>query len=165
MFNARPKGDIMKTWIKRSLAGLFGAAIVVGSLGACSHRSEGARWNASPEESAAMRSKMIERVSGKLDLDAAQKAKLEVLAAKLHEQRSALVGSTQNPRAEMQALVAGDKFDRTRAQTLVAEKTAALNSKSPEVVAALGDFYDSLNAAQQQKVRDFMQRRGGWRRG
>ena len=34
-----------------------------------------------------------------------------------------------------------------------------------KVVAALGDFYDSLNPAQQQKVREFMQHRGGWRRG
>ena len=165
MFNARPKGDIMKTWIKRSLAGLFGAAIVVGSLGACSHRSEGMRWNASAEESAAMRAKMVDRVSGKLDLDAAQKAKLEILAGKLHEQRSALAGAGQNPRAEIQALVAGDKFDRARAQSLVTEKTAALNARSPEVVAALGDFYDSLNPTQQQKVRAFMQHRGGWRRG
>jgi protein CpxP len=157
--------DIMKNWIKRTLVGVFGAAIVVGTLGACGHRPEGGRWNASPEQSAAMRTKMVERVSSKLDLDAAQKAKLEVLAGKLQEQRSALVGSTQNPRADMQALVAGDKFDRRRAQSLVAEKTAALNAKSPEVVAALGDFYDSLNPVQQQKVREFMQRRGGWRRG
>ena len=45
------------------------------------------------------------------------------------------------------------------------QKTDALRSGSPEVIAALGDFYDSLNPAQQQKVRDFMSRRGGWRRG
>jgi hypothetical protein len=30
------------------------------------------------------------------------------------------------------------------------------------VIAALGDFYDSLQPAQQQKVRDMMQRRRGW---
>jgi protein CpxP len=155
----------MRSWIKRTLAGVFGAALVVGSLGACSHRPDGARWHASPEQSAAMRAKMIERVSGKLDLDAAQKAKLGILADKLHAQRMALVGAGQSPRGEMLALVAGDKFDRARAQSLVTEKTAALNAKSPEVVAALGDFYDSLNAVQQDKVRAFMQRRGGWHRG
>ena len=33
------------------------------------------------------------------------------------------------------------------------------------VVAALGDFYDSLNPAQQQKVREFLQKRRGWHRG
>jgi hypothetical protein len=50
----------------------------------------------------------------------------------------------------------------------VGEKMAAVNAKSPEVIAALGDFYDSLAPAQQAKVRDFMEHRGGrgwWRRG
>ena len=65
----------------------------------------------------------------------------------------------------MQSLVAGAQFDRAKAQALVQQKTDALRSGSPEVIAALGDFYDSLNPAQQQKVRDFMSRRGGWRRG
>jgi PleD family two-component response regulator len=57
----------------------------------------------------------------------------------------------------MKALVAGDKFDKARAQALVTEKTTAVQTKSPEVIAALADFYDSLNPAQQQKVRDFME--------
>ena len=36
----------------------------------------------------------------------------------------------------------------------------------PEVLAAMADFYDSLNPEQQQKVRDFMERRRhGWGRG
>jgi Spy/CpxP family protein refolding chaperone len=67
----------------------------------------------------------------------------------------------------VQALVAGEKFDRARAQALVSEKTAAVNAKSPEVIAALGDFYDSLNPTQQAKVREFMQHRNGrwWHRG
>jgi hypothetical protein len=30
------------------------------------------------------------------------------------------------------------------------------------VVAALADFYDSLNPAQQQKVRDYIEGRGRW---
>jgi hypothetical protein len=80
-----------------------------------------------------------------------------VLADKLQEQRAALKGKTVNPRAEVEALVAGDKFDRARAQALVTEKTAAITGKSPEVIAAAGDFYDSLTPAQQTKVREFMQ--------
>ena len=40
---------------------------------------------------------------------------------------------------------------------------AAVNAKSPEVIAAFGDFYDGLTPAQQAKVRDFLERRGhGW---
>ena len=59
-----------------------------------------------------------------------------------------------------------DKFDRARAQAWVTEKTAALNSKSPEVIVAMADFFDGLNATQQTKVREAMQgRHGWWRRG
>lgn len=156
----------MKPWIKRTLIGLFGASILVGGLTACGHRPHGFGANMSAEESAQHRAKMVERVSGKLDLNADQKQRLGVLGDKLHAQRVALMGQGQDPRAELKALVAGDKFDRARAQTLVAEKTAAVQRQSPEVIAALADFYDSLNPAQQQKVRDFMARRGHWfRRG
>jgi Spy/CpxP family protein refolding chaperone len=94
------------------------------------------------------------------------KKRLATLGDKLYEQRTALIGQTKDPRAEMKALVAGATFDKARAQALVTEKTTALQSKSPEVIAALADFYDSLNAAQQQKVRDYMEGRGHWfRRG
>ena len=62
----------------------------------------------------------------------------------------------------MQAIVAGAKFDRARAQTLLDEKTRAVQANSPEVISALADFYDSLNPDQQQKVREMMQRRKGW---
>ncbi len=50
---------------------------------------------------------MVERVGSRLDLDEAQKAKLGVLADQLRAQRNALVGSTTDPRAELQSLVAG----------------------------------------------------------
>jgi len=85
-----------------------------------------------------------------------------VLGDKLHEQRIAMVGASKDPRADLKALVAGDKFDKARAQALVTEKTGAITSKSPEVIAAMADFYDSLNPAQQQKVREFMDKRGRW---
>lgn len=152
----------MKPWIKRTLIGLFGASIVVGGLTACGHRSHGYNSSMSSEESAEFRGKMVERVASKLDLTAEQKQRLAVLGDKLHEQRIALMGETKDPRAEMKALVAGDKFDKARAQALVTDKTTVLQSKSPEVIAALADFYDSLNVEQQQKVRDFMERRGRW---
>ena len=152
----------MKLWLKRTLIGVFGASILIGGLSACGHRHHGWNANMSAEESAQFRGKMVDRVSGKLELNEDQKKRLTALADKLHEQRAALVGQNKDPRAEVQALVAGDKFDKARAQALVTEKTTAIQGKSPEVIAALADFYDSLNPTQQQKVREFMQRRGRW---
>jgi Spy/CpxP family protein refolding chaperone len=152
----------MKPWIKRTLIGVFGASILLGGLAACSHRHHGWSANMNAEESAQFRGKMVDRVSSKLDLNEDQKKRLTALADKLHEQRAAMMGQSKDPRAELQALVAGDKFDKARAQTLVSEKTAAIQARSPEVIAALADFYDSLTPAQQQKVREFMQQRGRW---
>ena len=153
----------MRPWIKRTLIGVFGASILVGGLSACGHHHHGGGWQMSESDSAKMRERMLERVGSKLDLDAAQKQRLAVLADKLKEQRVALVGNTTDPRAEFQALVTGPKFERERAQSLVAAKTDALRSTSPEVIAAAADFFDSLKPEQQQKVRDFLNKRRGWR--
>jgi Spy/CpxP family protein refolding chaperone len=152
----------MKRWIKRSLFALFGVSVLVAGLTACGHRSHEFGAKLSAEEYAQKRTKIVDRVASKLDLNEDQKKRLATLGDKVYEQRTALIGQTTDPRAEMKALVAADKFDRTRAQTLITEKTTALQSKSPEVIAALADFYDSLNPAQQQKVRDYMDGRGHW---
>ena len=156
----------MKRWIKRTLIGVFGATILVGGLSACGHghHHHGGGWQASDADAAKMRERVLERAGRELKLDDAQKLRLATLADKLKEQRSALMGTGLDPRAEAQALVAGAKFDRERAQAFVESKTTALRGKSPEVIAAAADFYDSLNPTQQQQVRDFMSRGRGWGR-
>jgi protein CpxP len=157
----------MKTWLKRTLIGVFGASVLFGGLAACSHRMHhGYGWHAmSDEDAAKMKARMIDKVSSRLDLDDAQKVKLGVLADKLRAQRNALVGSTTDPRAELQSLVAGANFDRAKAKSLVEAKTAAVATQSPELIAAIADFYDSLRPEQQAKVRELMAKRGhhGWR--
>lgn len=152
----------MKPWIKRTLFGLLGATVLVGGLSACGHHREQWGANMSPEAYAQKRDKMVDRVAGKLDLNDEQKKRLATLGDKVFEQRKALIGQTTDPRAEFKAMLSSDKFDRARAQNLISEKTAALQTKSPEVVAALADFYDSLNTAQQQKVRDYLDGRHRW---
>lgn len=152
----------MKLRIKRTLYGLFGAAILLGGLSACGHHRHDHGMGLSESDRAEFRVKMVDRVASKLELNAEQKQRLGVLADKLQEQRSALVGKTTDPRSEVQALVSGERFDRARAQALVTEKTAALTTKSPEVIAAMADFFDSLTPAQQIKVREALQGRHGW---
>lgn len=127
--------------------------------------------------------KMIERATTELSLDAAQKAKLVTLMDTMHAKRAAMMGGQgaqpgagaasgpqgmkghegrggpgMMPRAEMQALIKGDKFDRAGAQALVDQKAGAMRAAAPEVITAMGDFYDSLKPEQQAKVRAFMER-------
>ena len=151
----------MKTWIKRTLIGLAAASTLFGGLAAWAHNHHGHGWRTMTEEDASkMKERLVDRAGSRLDLDAAQKAKLGVLADTLREQRNALVGSTTNPRAELQALMAGTSFDRSKATALIQDKVGAVNAKSPEVINAMADFYDSLKPEQQAKVRAFMARRG-----
>ena len=153
----------MNRWIKRTLFGAFGATILLGGLAACGHHTHGS-WQMSEADATKMRERVIDRASRELKLDDAQKQRLGVLADKLREQRVALMGAQANPRDEMRSFVAGEKFDRERAQSFIEAKTGAVRSKGPEVIAAAADFFDSLRPDQQQQVRDFMNRRRGWHR-
>ena len=152
----------MKHWIKRSIFAVFGVSVLVAGMTACGHRHHEFGAQLSAEEYSQKRDKIVSKAASKLDLNDDQKKRLASLGDKLYDQRTALIGQTKDPRAEMKALVTGDKFDTARAQSLVTEKTTALQTKSPEVIAALADFYNSLNPAQQQKVRDYMEGRGHW---
>lgn len=150
----------MKSWIKRSLIGIFGAGIVLGGLSACGDRHD--RHGMGGEYEAQIQQKFVDRVSKELALTDAQRQQLVVVGDRIREQRRSLIGSTTDPRAELLALVSGERFDRARALAFVEEKTQAVRGKSPEVIAATADFFDMLNPAQQQKVRERLQKRGRW---
>ena len=158
----------MKLWNKRSFTTLVGVTLMAGLLAACSGGRHYAGFDnqMSDVDLTARQSKMVEMASKKLDLNDAQKQRLNTLADKLREQRAALMGKTDKKidmRADVQSLVAGAAFDRVKAQALIEEKTMAIRGKSPEVIAAAAEFFDSLNPAQQQQVRELMQRRKSWR--
>ena len=154
----------MKTWIQRTLITTLGAVALVAGLAGCARDHHAGGW--SDESVTEMRGKVIEKISDKLTLNDAQKQKLGVLADEVLAQRKALKGDSTDPRAQMQALVKGDKFDRDTALSLLNAKTQAVQGQGPKVIAAMADFYDSLNPEQQQQVRERMaQRKGWWSRG
>lgn len=156
----------MKTWIKRSLIGITAVTIVLTGLTACGSHGDHARgW--SDDRITEMRGKAIEKISEKLVLNTDQKAKLGVLADEMIASRKAFMGNAADYRADMKALVAGEKFDRTKAQALLDQKIEVVQGNGPKMLSAFGDFYDSLTSAQQQQVREKMERRGRswWSRG
>jgi Spy/CpxP family protein refolding chaperone len=129
-------------------------------------RGCGHRGAMTPEQMAERRDRMVERMTNKLLLNAEQIPLAAKLLDQMAAQRQAMVGQTTDMRAELRSWFAGNSFDSSRAQTLINDKASALQSHSPEVVAALAAFFDSLNPAQQQKVRNFMEGPRRWfRRG
>jgi len=151
----------MKPWLKRTLVGLFGATALLGGVTACSHAAHGpGGWHAmSDEDIGKAKTRIVDKLGDKLELNADKKAKLAVLLDRVQEQRAALHRSGQL-HGEIQALVKDNTFDRWHAQDLVNNELNAVREKSPAVIAALGDFYDSLTPAQQQRVREHLQRIG-----
>lgn len=150
----------MKPWIKRSLIGLTSVTVVLGGLTACgTHHARG--W--SDERMAEVRGKVIGKITDKLALTEPQQHKLGVLADEVIASRKAIKSDSSDPRADLQALIAGDTFDRTQAQALLDQKTQAVQASGPKVLAAFGDFYDSLTPEQQKQLRDKLGQRGhGW---
>jgi len=162
MFNkVTERTPVMKTWIKRTLIATLSATLLVGGLTACgSHGRHGGEWSA--ERVTEVRAKVVDKISKKLELDATQKQKLGVLADQIIASRTAFRGKDTDPRAEIQAMVAGAKFDRALAQAMFEQKTQAVQGNGPQMIGAFADFYDSLNPAQQQQVRERLQHRGRW---
>lgn len=154
----------MNPWIKKfARRGAFAMAglAMLGSVAAFAAGREGGfgcRHRPMTEADAAQReARMVERVGQQLDLTAAQKQRLKTLADTLHTQRKALMGE-RPPHEQLQALIAGDHFDRAAAQTQANARAESIRQGSPAVIAAAADFFDSLEPAQQAKVRDFLQR-------
>jgi len=108
-------------------------------------------------------------IAHKLDLDTTQEPALtalkdQVMNAKdtMHEQ----MGTTHD---DVKLLVEADTFDKARALEMVSLKTATIDTVAPELIGALGNFLDSLNAEQKADILDFMEshhgkgKRGHWR--
>lgn len=150
----------MKPWIRRTLIGTLGLATLFGGLAAWAHQRHGGCWS---DNAAERRACMVDFASRKLDLDANQKAKLDALASTVQAKRATLVPDPANPRAELQALIAGPSFDRTQASALLQSKLATVQTQSPEVINAFGDFFDSLRPEQQAQLREALKR--NWRHG
>ena len=98
----------MKLWNKRSFTTLVGVTLMAGLLAACSGGRHYAGFDnqMSDVDLTARQSKMVEMASKKLDLNDAQKQRLNTLADKLREQRAALMGKTDKKidmRADVQS--------------------------------------------------------------
>jgi Spy/CpxP family protein refolding chaperone len=147
----------MNIWLKRTLIGAAATAALAGSIAAWSQAEE--HFHGGPPSAADMathQAAMLAHIGKTLDLDATQQTRLQALASQLHAQHDKLIGSGDSMHDRMKALIAGPTFDRAGAQALIDEKIAAIRANSPALIAATGDFYDSLRPDQQQKVRDLM---------
>ena len=141
----------MKTWLKRTLTGVAVSTALLGTVAAYSQGTGFHHGPPSPEQIAQHEAMMLSHIGKKLNLDANQAAKLKVLGDLLVSQHTPPAAGTPDPHA---ALIAGNTFDRAGATQLMNQHIAKMQANGPALINAFGDFYDSLNAAQQAQVRE-----------
>ena len=151
----------MKTWLKRTLVGAAVTSALFGSLAAYSQGVGFHHGPPTPEQIAQHEAGMLAHVGKKLNLDASQAAKLKALADLAIADHAPPAPGT-DPHAAAKALIAGNTFDRTGAQQLLNKHIAKIQADSPALINAFGDFFDSLNATQQQQVRELAGRHHGF---
>jgi protein CpxP len=132
---------------------LAGAVALTGALSACGPH------HVSREDRAEHAAWIVENVGRKLDLNDAQKAKLDAVKTTLLAARESAEAKRASDAREIVALLSQPTFDRARAEALVQSHTRAIDTKAPEVIAAFGDFYDSLTPEQQLKLRERVESR------
>ncbi len=120
------------------------------SLGACYPRHN------NPEERVAW---VSERVADYLDLDDAQKRKLDQLRDEVISTGQAMREDGRTTGEELLVVLEDQKMDREKALAVINHRLDTLKARAPELVNLFGDLYDSLNADQQDEVRQPIEKR------
>lgn len=127
--------------------GIAGGAVAYGK----------AKWG-DPE----MRAKhVVSYISEELELDAAQSDKLAALKDQVLTTGKQMRSEMKPVRGDLSSLIAAETFDQAKALEMINSKTARINENAPDVIAAMGEFLDSLNADQKAEVLEFMEHKRG----
>jgi len=136
----------------RYIVAILGAVGIAVAVAACGH-------HAREHESGEYAVRHIEKLGKELNLNEAQTAKLNAVTATLRKGRETMRAKHDETRKAALALLDQPKFDQQRALGLVQQATRDINEHAPEVIAVVGDFYDSLTPVQQQKLRTELKER------
>lgn len=130
--------------------------LVVGSSGAVYAFSKHGDWGMTPAEKAEF---VTERVTKKLELDAAQRQNFSELARLVTGIVTEARAGKREQFEEFSQMIEQPNFDQARALELVRQKTEMINEKAPQVIASLAVFLDSLDDTQKQQVKEFIEHR------
>ncbi len=108
---------------------------------------------------------MVSYVSEELELNESQDQALNDLKDQFLSTRNQMKGEMTPAREEIRALISAESFDQVKALEILSNKTTAVNANAPDVMVALGNFLDSLNAEQKAEILEFMDYKGKGRFG
>ena len=100
---------------------------------------------------------VVDEVTEELTLTEPQQEKLVVLKDQMLEVRKATKEMLMESRDQFTTLFETSNLNQEQALTLIQSHTEFVNQAAPVLVAAFGDFYDSLTPEQQTEIRTFLE--------
>jgi protein CpxP len=135
---------------KRTIILITSGVLLIGGVVACNHGIH----HGSAEERGEW---IVEKASNKLELNAAQKAKLVEVKNEFLDVRKAMRSDRTQTRADILAMLKQPTLDREKVNAIVGQKIAAIDTHSPEIIDAIGNFYDSLDDSQRAELSEFIE--------
>lgn len=109
-----------------------------------------------PEERSAW---IMEKITHELELTAPQQEKLEVVKVEIMTARKDMHQDRKQTKNDVLEMLGQPSMDRSRVQMMVDQRLDAMRNHAPQVINALGDFYDSLSPEQQLELREHVEQK------
>ena len=100
----------------------------------------------------------IDRIAEKLDLNGAQKAKLQAVQESFQEVRQAMSQARAQTFDEVLDLVSSETLDQSRIQGIVKQHQSIVENFTPKVTAKIADFHAVLTPEQKARAVEFLQK-------
>jgi protein CpxP len=135
---------------KRTIILITSGVLLIGGVVAC---NRGMHHGSAEERS----EWIVEKASKELELNAAQKAKLVKVKNEFLDVRKTMRNQSEQTRADVLTMLKQPTLDREKVNAIISQKIAIINTRSPAIVDAIGNFYDSLDDSQRAELSEFIE--------
>lgn len=135
---------------KRTIVIITAGTLLIGGVAACKHKMH----SASAEERGEW---VVDKVSKELELNDSQRIKLVEVKDQFIAVRKSMRSDREEARKEVLAMLKQPTMDREKVNALVNQKIAIVSEKSPSIIDAIGNFYDSLDDWQRAELSEFIE--------
>ena len=131
---------------KRTIIYMTGIALLTTSIVACNRGT--------PEERG---ERIVQKVTEELELTATQQTSLTEVKNEFLEMRKTMRSNREQTQTDIQAMLKQPTLDRNKANSIVNQHIETIHSRSPAIIDAIGNFYDSLDDSQRAELREFIE--------
>lgn len=135
---------------KRTIIYITGGALLTLGVVACNH---GMHYGSAEERG----EWIVEKVSKELELNQVQQARLVEVKDEFLNIRMTMRSDREKTRTDVLAMLQQPTMDRDKANAIVGQHIETINARSPVIIDAIGNFYDSLDDAQRAELRGFLE--------